>query len=298
MMSHAPLSNEGAALLLVAAAAGVVAVYAVAWWLVSRGHAVVSRFGSRLEVSSAATPGRPLHDWLAGRFPRLYPVVAGRFDPRHFRGLPLTLIVVAAGYLAVLFFGLIEEVMESDEIDTLDDFVVAMVAPLRNLVLVKLFTGLTHFGDTATLAAVAIVATGFLWARGPAWGIPSVWIAIAGSQVTTWTGKFLIARPRPDFVLDVGAWSPSFPSGHATGAMAVYGILAYAIARDLPSYRRRFDVTFGTALLILAIAFSRVYLSVHHPSDVAAGLLVGGFWLLAGIAVAELLRPQPAAAGS
>ena len=57
-------------------------------------------------------------------------------------------------------------------------------------------------------------------------------------------------------------------------------------------------VTFGTALLILAIAFSRVYLSVHHPSDVAAGLLVGGFWLLAGIAVAELLRPQPAAAGS
>jgi hypothetical protein len=30
---------------------------------------------------------------------------------------------------------------------------------------------------------------------------------------------------------------------------------------------------------------------------VAAGLLVGGFWLLAGIAVAELLRPHPAAAG-
>jgi membrane-associated phospholipid phosphatase len=284
-------------MLLAVAAAGIIAVYALAWWLVSRGHAVLSRFGSRLEVSSAEAPGRPLHDWLAGRFPRLYPAVAARFDPRHFRGLPLTLIVVAAGYLAVLFFGLIEEVMESDEIDTLDDFVVAMVAPLRNPVLVKLFTGLTHFGDTATLAAVAIVATGFLWARGPAWGIPSVWIAIAGSQVTTWTGKFLIDRPRPDFVLDVGAWSPSFPSGHATGAMAVYGILAYVIARDLPSYRRRFDMTFGTALLILAIAFSRVYLSVHHPSDVAAGLLVGGFWLLAGIAVAELLRPHPAAAG-
>jgi len=285
--------------LLAVSAAGILALYGVAWWLVSRGHALLSQVNSRItdslaEPPGAETPGRPLHDWLAAHFPRLYPAIAGRFDPRHFHGLPLTLIAVAAAYLAVLFFGLVEEVMESEEIDTLDDFVVAMVAPLRNPVLVKLFTGITHFGDTATLAAVAIVATGFLWARGPAWGIPSVWIAIAGSQVTTWAGKFLIARPRPDFVLEVTAWSPSFPSGHATGSMAVYGILAYAIARDLPSYRRRFDVTFGTALLILAIAFSRIYLSVHHPSDVAAGLLVGGFWVLVGIAVAEgLMRLEP-----
>ena len=288
-----PLSNTGALVLVVSGALAALALYALGWWLLSRGPAMLRRLRPRLGESYVVTRGRPIHEWLGDRFPRLYPAVAGRLDPRHFRGLPLTLIAVAGFYLAVVFFGLVEAVLESEGIDAFDDWVVALVAPLRNPHLVKLFTGLTKLGDTATLAAVAIVATGFLWARGPTWGIPAVWIAIAGSQVTTWTGKFLIDRPRPPFLLEVTAWSPSFPSGHATGAMAVYGIVAYVIARDLPVYRRRYDVIYWTGVLIAAIAFSRVYLSVHYPSDIAAGLIVGGFWLLAGIAAAELLRRRP-----
>jgi len=43
-------------------------------------------------------------------------------------------------------------------------------------------------------------------------------------------------------------------------------------------------------MLIAAIAASRMILSVHFASDVAAGLIVGGFWLLAGFAVTEYLR--------
>jgi membrane-associated phospholipid phosphatase len=43
-------------------------------------------------------------------------------------------------------------------------------------------------------------------------------------------------------------------------------------------------------VLIGSISFSRIFLSVHYASDIAAGLLVGGFWLLAGFAIAEHLR--------
>ena len=114
-------------------------------------------------------------------------------------------------------------------------------------------------------------------------------MCIAGSQLTTWIGKYAIARPRPEFILGVQAVSPSFPSAHATGSCAVYGFIAYALVRHVKHARRRFEVSYWTAVLVLLIAFSRVFLGVHFLSDVTAGLVVGGFWLLVGVALAEVM---------
>jgi membrane-associated phospholipid phosphatase len=227
---------------------------------------------------------------LRARFPRATGFLGARVATDRFTGLALTLLGVAALYVVIVFAGLVDEVYETEEIRAIDDAVFALVAPLRLPELVGFFSSITHAGDVENLAIVAAVATGFLWAHGPARYIPPLWIAIAGSQLTTWTGKFVIHRPRPDFVLDITAWSPSFPSGHATGAMAVYGLIAYVIARDLPTVRQRFEVGFWTAIMVAAVAFSRVFLNVHYPTDVAAGLLVGVFWIIVGITVAELGR--------
>jgi undecaprenyl-diphosphatase len=43
-------------------------------------------------------------------------------------------------------------------------------------------------------------------------------------------------------------------------------------------------------VLIALVGFSRMFLSVHYLSDVLAGFLVGGFWLLVGVALTEWLR--------
>ena len=69
--------------------------------------------------------------------------------------------------------------------------------------------------------------------------------------------------------------------------MAVYGFLAYAIARVLPLPRDRFEVAFWTFVLILFVGFSWIFLSVHYTTDVASGFLVGGFGLLVGWTLAE-----------
>ena len=203
---------------------------------------------------------------------------------------PLTLLILGAVYIAALLAGLIHEVIEAKEVLSFDEAVNSLLTVWRKGPLLNAFLWITALGSGPALAAVAMTATAFLWAdRRPTFIIP-LWTAFLGAQLTTWAGKYAIDRHRPEFIEGVSAMSPSFPSGHATGAMAVYGFLAYAIARDLIGWRPRFEVVFWSGVLIAFIGFSRIYLSVHYLTDVIAGFLVGGFWLLVAFALAEWRR--------
>ena len=51
---------------------------------------------------------------------------------------------------------------------------------------------------------------------------------------------------------------------------------------------------FWSLVLIALVSFSRIFLGVHFASDVAAGLLVGSFWLLVAFTLAEYLRQRGA----
>jgi undecaprenyl-diphosphatase len=204
----------------------------------------------------------------------------------------LTLVIAAAVYVVALLGGVVEEVIEAEEIVVLDTAISDFLAPVREVPLVPFFLWITRFGNTETLVAVTLVSTGFLWAdRRPAYILP-LWIAVLGSQATTWSGKFGFARPRPEFVTSETALSPAFPSAHATGAAAVYGFVAYAIIRDALSARQRFEVAYWSMVLIALVSFSRIFLGVHFASDVAAGLLVGSFWLHAGGVSAPARHPR------
>ncbi|HSF17175.1 MAG TPA: phosphatase PAP2 family protein [Vicinamibacteria bacterium] len=59
----------------------------------------------------------------------------------------------------------------------------------------------------------------------------------------------------------------SFPSGHAQNATVFWGLLGFQVRK----------LWFGgvCALMIFLIGFSRIYLGVHFPSDVAAGIAFG-----------------------
>ena len=204
-----------------------------------------------------------------------------------FTGLPLMLMVFATFYIVALLVGLTREVLEADETLRFDEAVNAALTPWRQKPLIGVFLWITALGSGPALSAVAMTATAFLWADRRANLIIPLWVAFLGAQLTTWVGKYAIDRHRPEFIEGLSAMSPSFPSGHATGAMAVYGFLAYAITRDLSDWSPRFEAAFWSAVLIIIIGFSRMYLSAHYLTDIVAGFLVGGFWLLVAFAMAE-----------
>lgn len=93
------------------------------------------------------------------------------------------------------------------------------------------------------------------------------------SLLSAWTNnmfKYLLAIPRPsDPRLDTPRpeTSPSFPSGHAQGAVVNWGYLAFRFRN------RIFWIV--SIVMILGISLSRMVLGVHFPQDVIGGWLIG-----------------------
>ncbi len=120
-------------------------------------------------------------------------------------------------------------------------------------------------------------------------------LTIAGGWLVEFAVKLLVGRPRPVIVPHLTeAGGASFPSGHSFNAAVVY--IALALAFATLSARQSVRVTLiGAAVAVsLAVAWSRVWLGVHFPSDVVAGWLGGAGW--AFLAAALLQRPARRAA--
>jgi membrane-associated phospholipid phosphatase len=144
------------------------------------------------------------------------------------------------------------------------------------------FTAITWMGNLATLVVVLAVA-GVVLARRRWYGdLQFLLLTALGTKVLTEVFKWSFQRDRPFFPDPLATESTySFPSGHASMSMAVYGAVAIIVARRVTNLGLRIAVLVGVALLIGLIGFSRIYLGVHYLTDVIAGYALAAGWMLA-----------------
>lgn len=163
---------------------------------------------------------------------------------------------------------------------------------VRNPSLLKVFDLVTYLGNTAVVAGIGGLIAISLWfsktRRSYAIGLAAI---LAGAAVTGYVMKILVARARPGGLIPTAIeTSFSFPSGHALASAALYGFIAFLLCKLYPE--KKTVVVMTAIATVLIVGFSRLYLGVHFPSDVIAGYLLGGLWLLVGIEVTKRLQSR------
>ncbi len=145
------------------------------------------------------------------------------------------------------------------------------------------FIGITELGSTVFVCGLTLCIGIFFVFRHQIPYAIGLAVSVFGAGGTALLLKELLHRARPDITLQAYAETGfSFPSGHATLAAALYGFLIYLIWRMMPPGLVRTASVSALALLIVLVAFSRLYLGVHYLSDVIVGLLLGGAFAYIG----------------
>lgn len=143
----------------------------------------------------------------------------------------------------------------------------------------------SDLGSPVAVDVVTVVAVVVLWLMHRRRAAVAVAVVRIGELATETVTKAIVARPRPDLTPHLtSATGSSFPSGHAAGSAAAYGMIALVLAMSWPG-RGRVVALVATAVLVVAVGASRVLLGVHYPTDVVAGFALGVVWIAAGLAV-------------
>lgn len=208
----------------------------------------------------------------------------------RYLGLHAALSVVACAGGTVAFFELADELGAGEELAAFDVALAAALARHLGEATLRAFGALTHLGDPQLLWPLSIAVAVALVASGERL-LALAWAAsTGGGALLNWGLKQLFARTRP--LHDHGfaaADGFSFPSGHASGALLVYGMLAYLVVRH-SAPRWHLPVAALALAIIVFVGASRVLLQVHWFSDVLAGWANAAAWAALCITGLEAVR--------
>ena len=216
--------------------------------------------------------------WSAARHTPLARGIAALLDPQRPEARALLLLGLVLGGAAWLFLGILEDVVRGDPLVRADAAIYHALQGLRTTAGDAIMIAFTELGDTVVVIAVTVAVFVYLaWKR--AWRSAAYWLAaVAGASALNTVIKLALHRARPGELFYTGASAFSFPSGHSTTNMALYGFLAFLVAREVKPAQRTL-VGIAAITLVLLIAMSRLYLGAHWFSDVVAGLAFGTLWL-------------------
>lgn len=216
----------------------------------------------------------------------------------------LTARLIVIVVLGVLFIGMTlavtAGVFRSLDLDVAQAMHDAWRPPLH-----PLFQAIAELGGFELTTLVMLALSWYVWRSG--FGSDAlVFLVFVAAQAFELFYKLNLHHPQPPhsiaqadgpsvtMLFESGSgFGNSFPSGHMVRAVIAYGLLAFVIRRLSPSPLVRLAAAAGTVLVIVLVAFDRLYLDVHWESDVIGGLLLGAVALLAGTVWLDRPRRMP-----
>ncbi|MDD2946662.1 MAG: phosphatase PAP2 family protein [Acinetobacter sp.] len=266
----------------------VIILWGLQYWIIQQGKQFFDHCLRYCGTLKQVVRKSSLYRRMQYKYPRFFVFLSRRFQPQHFYGLPLTLLLLAMGYILALFTGLVEDIVTSDSIVTIDHLVSYQMNMLREPNVVNFFIFITSFGSAAISCLIVILVCVICGIIRQPYILIGLLVSTIGSSIFTFLSKLLFHRTRPEDALLLEQ-SFSFPSGHATIAIALYGFLAYLTIRFSPNFIKQVRIFFTMLLFAVLLGLSRMVLNEHYLSDVLGGFLVGTLWLIVSISLTEWL---------
>lgn len=204
-----------------------------------------------------------------------------------------TAVFLVLGFVAFVLVGWGAGALWTSIVGADEEELVRALAEQRTPTLTAIARAVTWAGSLWLLVPLALACCVLLVRAGLPRQGAAVALSLAGASLISDLVKVLVGRSRPPVEHLQTVTGPSFPSGHSIQAGAFWLSLVLAMrAAGVAPTRVRWAAALA-ALIVLAVALSRVYLGVHYPSDVIAGVLLGTGWAVyVAACVGELGQPS------
>lgn len=146
--------------------------------------------------------------------------------------------------------------------------------------LTPLFDHIAHLADPAPFALIGLGLIVIAIARGRARVGLAIAVVLPAAVITTESLKHVLAHPRTaEWLGEDQIAAASWPSGHATAAMAIALCAVIAVSARW----RPLAATIG-GLFAIAVSYAILALGWHFPSDVIGGFFVAAMWTALAVA--------------
>ncbi|WP_373479011.1 phosphatase PAP2 family protein [Geminocystis sp.] len=176
--------------------------------------------------------------------------------------------------LALSFFIILSSLVVTGKLKTFDDNLLTKIHTTLPNWFIYIAKTSYFIGEAEVAVWIVIFTLGFLvwkkyWNEAQVLALSTLSILILIDKIF----KPLFAIPRPINRLVENAFGKSFPSGHASGNLLLYFLLAYILSQSFPKFKVYF-YSLATFLIIL-MGVSSAYLRVHWVSDILASYSIG-----------------------
>lgn len=146
------------------------------------------------------------------------------------------------------------------------------------------FTTITNFGNELFLFIFCIFLFFLFYIKN--WKAEAGFILVNFATVGLLSTalKYLYQRPRPKIKWLIQTTGPSFPSWHAASTLLIAAAIVVIIQQRMKSSVLKLLLQIILIVIAILVGISRIYIGVHHPTDVLGG------WLLA-LGLSQMIYP-------